>query len=90
MFGAAIALIEDDEEQAALAEESQRANIPLEDGAGPSAFSPSSGAASSDPIGSAYITVKALDEPNQPVLKEGFLHKIGGTVKNCQLRPSHG
>lgn len=37
---------------------------------------------SASSIGSVHIVMPGLDEAGQSVSKEGFLHKIGGNVKN--------
>ena len=41
---------------------------------------------SASSIGSVHIVMPGLDESGQTVSKEGFLHKIGGNVKNWKTR----
>ena len=40
----------------------------------------------SSAIGSVHIVMPPVDQPNQVVMREGFLHKIGGNVKNWKTR----
>ena len=94
MFGASIAMAEDTEadveqhpEHDGLLPIGVQALLINDDAAREaSASTVSYGRATSGSIASMYVDLPPLDTPNQPVLKEGFLHKIGGNVKNWKTR----
>ncbi len=92
VFGATIAILDHEEEEMqhpeheGLVPVGLRASLAASCSEGFGAYGSSNMNSPKQGIGSVEINVAALDGPKLAVAKEGFLHKLGGNVKNWKTR----